>query len=148
MEYLVGKYFYIEYPASSYGTVGGRMSQTLYYKVLAYADGYRPEYPTERQLLVINILDQKISEMSIHLMCDHTMCVSIPKIDADADLVMAGDCTLYVKDHYLHRIGGPALSLRGQNRYYLLGKEIEKDVYLELMPEDVQTEMVFKINEM
>ncbi len=53
----------------------------------------------------------------------------------------------WIEDFYLHRIGGPAIDSL-ERKYYLYGKEIEKEDYLDAMPEEVQTDMLFRLDEL
>jgi hypothetical protein len=52
----------------------------------------------------------------------------------------------WIQDFYLHRTDGPAIQGKGKNEFWLLGQKMSKEQFLDALPEDLQTEMLFHLD--
>ena len=52
----------------------------------------------------------------------------------------------WVEDFYLHRDDGPAIEGKGENKFYLFGQELTPEQYLDALPKDAQTDMLFHLD--
>jgi hypothetical protein len=136
LKYLIGTYFYKSYKLST-------ERRTYIHKIVDITKGK----DGERFLVSIDLKNQKIARLSIDSLRDWSMGIAVPK--DGVDFVSCGNTTVFIKDHYFHRVGGPAYTNDHEEKsYYLFGKELSKEEYLEIMPEDIQTKLCFEINEM
>ena len=139
MSWLIGKYFkeaHLRYRQ------GKRLSTSIYKVTDLVKSSNEADY-----LIAVDILTQEVKAVTIDTVNSWTICVGIPKDDVDM-VSIDRFSMVFVKDHYLHRVGGPALIIGNEKEYYLSGNLIDIDTYMETMSEDIQTEMCFKINEL
>jgi hypothetical protein len=137
MSFFIGKYFQ---------KTGGNYAKKTYNKALAKV----VDKKADGDFILIDILTGGTFTASPKFLGDYfVICPSTKlKEDGAVDLVCARNYTFYVKDFYLHRVGGPAFVSEKEKKYFLIGKEIGKEDYLEMMPEKIQTDMVFNVDEL